>query len=219
MRITCISASNTKSLGEKSASVKVGHTIKSIINQVKPDIEVDVLSLMNYELRPCHLCGKCGSNSICPFDEDFNKIYDVLSQSDRFFFIVPYYSPIPSKLMILFEKINEILYANWLNDPNYASPIQNKPVGIIGHGGMVENDQILDIYHERLITPISNTLRGFQLQVVPYNEQFKYGVPFGLTKEEDLYEVEGKIFPNIDHDWDFIQNRIKPLVLNVLNYN
>jgi multimeric flavodoxin WrbA len=218
MLITCISASNTKLMGENSTSTKVCGLKEDIIRKdYKEGIEVNTVSLVNYNFKSCILCGSCAKTNTCVYDEDFNEIYSKMGKSDGVFFVVPHYSPIPSKLIMIFEKINEIMYAGWINDQNFTSPITQKAVGVIGHGGCPENDEILKYYHDNLIAPVARTLKSLSFNVIGVDEEFKYGAAFGLRDKNCYEKVENSVFPGIIQDWDHIEKRIRPLVKNVID--
>ena len=216
MKITCISASNTKQKGTNSTSTKVCYLAKDLIlTDNEGDIEVEVIPLMDYDITPCILCGDCYKSSKCLYDEDFNELLTKLQDSQAGFIVVPHYSPIPAKLIMVFEKINEILYASWINDSKYQSPLKNMPVGIIGHGGMTETNDSLKYYHDHLITPVATTLKSLSFKIIGLNERFPNGAVFGLKDDSCLRKVEGLVFPEIIQDWPKIEERIKPLIINV----
>lgn len=218
MKIACISASNTKLIGDKSTSTRVCNLIKeTILKDSKENISVEVLPLMDYDIKPCILCGACFKSGSCTQDEEFNRLLSKLLEANGVFLVVPHYSPIPAKLIMVFEKINEILYARWLDDPKYQSPLSNKPVGIIGHGGMAENEKTLRYYHDHLITPVANTLKSLSFNIIKLNESFPNGTAFGLKDNSCLKKVEKSIFPEIIQDWSAIEERIKPLIASVIN--
>lgn len=218
MLITCISTSNTKLVGENSTSTRVCSIIREIIKkEYHESIEVKTIPLVDYNFTPCILCGDCSKSNACIYDEDFNDIYSQMGKSDAVIFVVPHYSPIPSKLIMIFEKINEIMYAGWVNNPNFTSPITQKITGIIGHGGCPENEKILRHYHDNLIGPVARTLKSLSFDIVGVDEKFTEGIAFGL-KDENCYEkVEDSVFPRIIQDWELIENRIRPLVKNVVD--
>lgn len=217
MKITCISASNTKLKGNNSTSTKVCCLIKEILSKDNnKNMTVDIIPLMDYDISPCILCGDCYKSSRCLYDEDFNDVLTGLLDSQAIFIVVPHYSPIPAKLIMIFEKINEILYASWINDSKYQSPLKNMPVGIIGHGGMTETADSLKYYHDHLITPVANTLKSLSFKIIGLNERFPNGAAFGLKDDSCLRKVEGSIFPEIIQDWSTIEERIKPLIKNVV---
>jgi len=155
---------------------------------------------MDYDLKPCMLCGDCSVSGHCPYDEAFNTLYDQILEADGLFIVIPYYSPIPSKLLILFEKTNELFYAKWIHNPTFLSPLNGIPVGIIGHGGMVESPEVLKYYHDHLVSPVANTLKSFSLKLIPCDSKFPNGAVFGLKDDVSQYRVEGKLFPEIRQD-------------------
>ena len=216
MKITCISASNTSYMGKESASTKVCQLIKDKVEKVIPDSkDIQILPLMDYKLMPCDLCGKCSENMTCIHNDGFNQIFEALCQSDGLFLVVPHYSPIPSKLIIIFEKLNEIYYSGYLKDQAFKFPLSQMKVGIIGHGGYPESDQILMHYHDRLVTPVGLTLKSLGLDVIALDDTFKYGVTFGLQDEKCLKQSDSRLFPDIVQDYDAISKRIEPLVLKL----
>jgi multimeric flavodoxin WrbA len=217
MKIICISASNTISQGNSSASVKTCNLIKEIIqNDIQPGTEVEVLPLRDYDIRPCILCGSCNESARCVYDAAFNDLLGKLEAADAVFFVVPHYSPFPAKLIMIFEKINEIVYAGWLNNPEFSSPLRNKPVGIVGHGGMVEDENSLRYYREHLVAPVANTLKSLGFRVIGVNDDSPDGTAFGLKDEGCLKKSNHSIFPDIVQDWTMIEARVKPLIQNVM---
>jgi multimeric flavodoxin WrbA len=217
MKFICISASNTISQGNSSASVKTCNMIQDIIqNDIQPGTEVEVLPLRDYDIKPCVLCGACNENARCVYDAAFNNLLDKLETADAVFFVVPHYSPIPAKLIMIFEKINEIVYAGWLNNPEFSSPLRNKPVGIVGHGGMVEDENSLRYYREHLVAPVANTLKSLGFRVIGVNDDSPDGTAFGLKDKGCLKKSSHSIFPDIVQDWTMIEARIEPLIRNVM---
>jgi multimeric flavodoxin WrbA len=215
-RIVCISASNTYSKGEASTSTKVCKLIERIIIERTSQIEIEIIQLMKMKIKFCLLCGDCFEEGECPFDNDFNQIFQKAKEADAVFLVVPCYTPVPAKLAAVFEKIDENLYGNLLRIPQYRSPFYDKAAAVIGHGGMAESKESLDYYHDRLITPVANALTSFGFNVIGYNDEFPMGVPFGLRDDTCIQPSEDSIFPDILQDWSHIENRIKPLVEKVL---
>lgn len=217
MKIVCVSASNTKNRGANSASTRVCGLISQQIKESLGEVaEVEIIALANYDLKPCHLCGDCSSTQTCLYDQDFNNLYEKLATADALFWVVPHYSPIPSKLIIIFEKINEISYASWTKKPTFQTPFHKKVTAIVGHGGMPESPEVLQYYHDHLVSPVADILRSLSFKIIPMNEQFSKGAVFGLANDHCLKKVEGKIFPDVIQDYEMINTRIQPLVNNVL---
>lgn len=217
MLITCVSASNTKHMGDKSTSIITCNLIKEIVQRdYALNTDVNILPLVDYDLKPCILCGNCYGEKQCIYDDAFNNFLYQFIKSDAIFIVVPHYSPIPAKLLILFEKINEIIYSSWINNPSYTFPLAGKPVGIIGHGGMAENNEVLKYYHDKLISPVANTLKSLSFNIVPHSEQYPNGAPFGLKDSNCIRKSEKMIFPEIVQDLVLIEARIRPLIDNLI---
>ncbi|ERJ12439.1 NAD(P)H-dependent oxidoreductase [Haloplasma contractile] len=220
MNITCISASNTKLMGGNSASTKVCELVKNMITDDcnRTNLSIDVVPLMSYDLRPCDLCGHCGEDSKCIYNDGFNLLFQKIIKSDLIFLVVPFYSVIPSKLTILFEKLNEVLYCNWVNDHQYVPPFKDIPIGIIGHGGMPQGDKVLNYYHEHLISPVARTLKSLSFNVLPHNEEFPNGIAFGLENEHSIkVDIPDNLkLPEIVHNYEMIKDTIQPFVKQVI---
>jgi hypothetical protein len=216
-KLICISASNTRLIGYNSTSVKLGYVIDKIVQKDENNkVEVQVLPLMDYDIKTCILCGLCNRNGRCVYDEEFNRILLRIEEADGIVFIVPHYSPIPSKLIMLFEKLNEIMYSGWLKNPDFKSAWQDMPVSVIGHGGMVETEESLIYYYEQLVTKVADTLRSFSFRVIGVNDQKPNGVCFGLKDDSCLRTREDAVFPDIQQDWEMIEERVEPLIDRLL---
>ena len=203
-------------MGGKSASTLVCHIIEENVKKAYGSyINTETVALMDYDLKPCILCGSCAKNTICVYDDNFNKILNKLVQSDAIFFVVPHYSPIPSKLLMVFEKLNEISYGGYLESKDFVMPTARKPVGIICHGGCEESVEVLNYYYERLVKPIGATLKSLGFDVIGADEQHPYGITFGLKDDSCIVPVNNEIFPEIVHDWNVIEERITPLIKKV----
>ncbi len=209
MNILTISCSNTHHMGENSISYLTAQYMKDLlIKNGYQHEDIKTISLQNYELSSCTFCGACAKTQNCPYDQAFNSIFELINQSNYIFFIVPYYAIVPAKLTMILEKINEMFYASWLDNPNYQPKSSKIRVGIIGHGGMVENNQVLKFYHTNLITPIANTLKGLGFNIIKATDEYPLGIPFGLLKDSDIFKDDQHIFPKILHDEKHIKDRI-----------
>ena len=217
MKIVCISASNTTYMGDNSASTQVCRLIKKYIVSKISDAAVEIIPLMNQKISFCLLCGDCSENGCCPYDQSFNYIYSHLKKANALFFVVPHYSPLPSKLLALFEKIHENLYGNLIRIPQFRSPFENIPALIIGHGDMIESEETLNYYHETIIKPIANTLASFGCEIIGYNDQYPKGLPFGLRDETCIKFTGDSVFPEFIHQWDRLESRITNFVDNMIS--
>jgi multimeric flavodoxin WrbA len=211
MKITCISASNIEVARQNSASTRACALVGELLAEENlPDLEVDILSLIDFDLIPCRMCGGCVKAGSCIHDEAFNAVYDRLKAADALFLVVPHYAPIPSKVMILLEKLEEMAYLGWVQDPTYPLPLSGKPVGVIGHGG--QGSEALRYYKTALLDPVSGALASVGMKVVSAGEDWPNGVTFGI---KSLRKREGSVFVEIEHNWEEVRGKIAPLVRNM----
>jgi multimeric flavodoxin WrbA len=214
MKVICISASNIKHAGDKSTSLIACKTIDAIIkNRLKrKDIIVEIIKLVNAELKPCTGCGDCYGANKCSGDESFNNIYSKIVESDAVFIVSPHYAPIPAKLSILLEKMEQHVFLHWFQDNNYRPAEYKKPVGIIAHGGGSEK-WMLQSYKEMVLATIANALQTIMMDVVGLDENPTNGVVFPV---KEVRKDKNNIFPVQTYDWADIENRLTPLVEKVI---
>ena len=212
-KITCISASNIVGAKANSASTRTCLLIKDKIQHIaKVKTDIEIIRLIDYGLVPCQMCGKCFNDLACVNDEGFNQIHAKMAASDAIFLVCPHYAPIPSKVMVLLEKLEEMVFLRTTNNPDYRFTLFNKPIGIIVHGGQTE--EALPYYKEYLLELIANAMSSIQMRVIGAGDNWKKGVAFGI---QNITKPQGTIFVSIEHDWKLIEDRITPLVENVLN--
>jgi hypothetical protein len=180
-----------------------------LIEKSQGEVEVEILSLVDYHPVPCRVSGKCFFNGECAYDPDFNEIYTRLRHADAIFLVCPHYAPIPSKLVIVLEKLQEMTFLNYSSDPGYSSPLAHKPVGLIGHGGQTE--EALPYYRQALLEPLSNAVSSIGMHVISPDGVDK-GIVFGIKRIESQTD---SIFVKLEHDWDMIRERVTPLVEKV----
>lgn len=213
MIIACISASNIKHAGQNSTSLKTCNLIKEMIKtKIADSADVEVIPLVDYELKPCIGCGMCFDRESCMYDIDFNKIYNMLTKADALFIVSAHYAPIPPKLSMLLEKIDQLAFLKRFNNENYRSPLFKKPVGIIGHGGGTE--EIIKYYKEPVLNSIWNALSyPVEMDIVRTNDNQDNGVTFPV---KSVKKAQNSIFPVQEYDWTDIEQRLNPLVDSVL---
>jgi hypothetical protein len=104
--IACISAANMRHARQRSTSTRACQFIAQILAGRYGDaVTVDIVSLVDHELRPCHESGACFAQRACPSDEAFNALYARLVRADALFVVAPHYAPIPTKLCMLLVRI------------------------------------------------------------------------------------------------------------------
>ena len=213
MRILTISAANMVHAKKESVSLEACLIIEKIIKTrlAGNDMQMENIRLVDTSLSPCIGCGKCFKMNKCWHDDCFNNIYSRIAQTDALFIVSPHYAPIPAKLCMLLEKMEQISFLNRFHDIGYKPAVYKIPVGIIAHGGGT-TETALRSYREMVLDTIANALRTAMMDVVGLDEEWPTGVAFPV--KEVLRDEDG-IFPLQLYDWIDIENRLTPLVLRV----
>jgi len=213
MFVVCISASNMRHAGDESTSLKVCQLIQEMVVKITSNkAEIEIIPLVDYELKPCVGCGECFNKDECINDDDFNRIYNLLRKIDTLFIVSAHYAPIPSKLSMLLEKIEQLAFLKRFNDEAYRSPLFGKPVGIIGHGGGTED--LHKYYQAPVIDSIWNALSyPIEMNIIGVDNEQPRGVTFPV---KNVKQDNKSIFPIQEYDWGDIELRLSPLVNNVI---
>jgi len=214
MRILTIAAANMVHAKKESTSLAACQLIEKIIKTrlAGNDMQIENIRLVDAGLSPCTGCGKCFKMNKCWNDDCFNNIYSRIAQSDALFIVSPHYAPIPAKLCMLLEKMEQISFLNRFHDINYRPIVYKIPIGIIAHGGG-GTDVALRSYKEMALDTIANALGTVMMDVVGLNEEWPTGIAFPV---KEVLRDEDEIFPLQLYDWVDIENRLTPLVLRVI---
>ena len=207
MNAVCISASNIQSSRKSSISYRLCKKVEQALSQI--GITCTIFDLREYNLSPCSGCGKCFDGKRCCRDKDFNTIYSAITCSDSLFIVSPHYAPVPAKLCMLLEKMEEITFLHWWKDPAYQSEVYHLPTGIISHGG--GSDWALPSYKAMVNDTIANALDTIQCKVIPYNAEWNTGI--SLPVQDVIQEKE--IFPVQIYDWKKMDEKIQEYVTYV----
>lgn len=208
MKVLCISASNILHSKENSISQIICSRISEILSE--KEIVCEIVDLRDFRLQPCIGCVKCFEHKRCYNDTDFNTIYEKVIESDAIFFVSPHYAPIPAKLSMILEKMEEITFLHWWKDNEYKSEVYGIPAGIISHGGA--SDWALKSYKAMVNDTIANALDTIQCKTVPYDSEWNTGIslPVQRVLEEEY------IFPIQKYDWDLLTQKLRDYVELVL---
>ncbi len=211
MKVLCISASNIMNKAiEDSTSVK----ICKVILECLPEDQYtgEMVDLRTYQLQPCNGCGKCFGTHRCIFDEAFNSIYEKIIHSNVLFIVSPHYAPIPAKLCMLLEKMEQISFLHWAKDSNYKSEVYGISTGIISHGG--GSDWALSSYKAMVNDTIANALDTIQLKLIPHSQEWNTGISIPVA---NVINNKDDIFPKQEYEWDKIKDKIAEYVSKVVN--
>lgn len=209
MKAVCISASNVFKSGQNSTSYHLCEIISGVLSE--REISCDIIDLREKSLSPCIGCGQCFESKRCRLDMAFNQIYEKLMQADYVFFVSPHYAPIPAKLCMLLEKMEQITFLHWWKDNSYQSEVYHIPTGIISHGG--GSDWALQSYKAMVNDTIANALDTIQMKVVPYDDKWNTGI--SLPVKNVIQETD--IFPVQEYDWDFINSLLREYIEVILH--
>lgn len=211
MKVLCISASNmeNKSLNESTSYKICQSVLKSLSNK---NTQTEIIDLRTCTLSPCTGCGKCYTTHRCRYDKEFNDIYNKIINSKAIFIVSPHYAPIPAKLSMLLEKMEQITFLHWGRDYCYKSEAYDLPAGIISHGGGA--DWALQEYKRMVNDTVANALATIQMKVVPYSSEWNTGISLPVKTVEF---VADDIFPKQEYDWVEINKRIAEYVDFVVN--
>jgi len=183
MRFLCVSASNNFRAGvSETYSYKICKVVLDEAKKCIPDMESEIIELKNFTLNPCRDCMGCIDNKRCATDDAFNHIYEQIIACDVLFIVTPHYAPIPAKLCMLLEKMEEITFYRWEKDTSYKSEVYGIKTAVIAHGGGSGNEvaQAGGVsqkdYKAMVNDPIANALHTIQLKLIPLNEEWNTGI-------------------------------------------
>ncbi len=211
MKYVCVSASNVEAARGSSASLRACQLLGTMVQAEQPDAVVEIVPLLDYEMKSCRMCGKCFDTERCALDPAFNQVFEKMISADGLFVVVPHYAPLPSKVMILLEKMEEMAFLGWSSNPEYRFPLFQKPIGIVAHGGQ-NAPEAIPYYQKMIVVPLAMAFASCQLQVVGAGPNLPRGVAFGI---KEIARRPDSIFVDITHDWDAIQRGMTPLAKNV----
>lgn len=212
MHCVCISASNIQHARETSTSTRACKIATELLGELDPQTTSDVIALSEHELRPCTGCGACYQTGRCALDPVFNALYERVIRADMLFIAAAHYAPIPAKLCMLLEKIEQLTFLPRFHDETRHSPLYHKPAGIIGHCGGTE--ELLKFgYKGQILDTITNALGWpVEMKVTGAGPEWPNGVLFPVAR---VTKDERSPFPVQEYDWEDVRRRIEPLVKNV----
>lgn len=210
MKIICISASNMQHSGIDSVSMTICRKIGDMLRA--EGVSSEIIDLRRYSLSPCTGCGGCFETKRCGHDADFNKIYERLVDADGVFFVSPHYAPVPAKLCMLLEKMEEITFLHWWKDNAYRSELYGKPAGIVSHGGGA--DWALKSYKAMVNDTIANALDTIQFKTVACGGDWSTGISLPVAAVRD----NGGIFPVQSYEWQAVEEKLVEYMSAFLNF-
>jgi len=128
--------------------------IEKIIKHNK-NHNIDIIKMSEIKIEGCIACEKCGSNGKCilPVSKNdmFEYIFSKMKISDIILIITPIYSPYPSRLVALMERLLSISFFGYIIG-KHERPLKNKKVGIICYGNnKIEDEKQLKLLFQKYL--------------------------------------------------------------------
>jgi len=192
LKILCISASNRIDATETNSYLKC----KAVLDEAKKhisDMQSEIIELQNHSLNPCTACSKCKNSKRCATGDSFNQVYEKIIACDVLFIVSPHYAPIPAKLSMLMEKMDQVVSIRSSKDKSYRSESYGITTAIISHGATAVSLDAQKKKSKILNDPIAVGLHGSQLMLMPFDDEWKTGIcvqPFNtIPTEETLLRI------------------------------
>jgi multimeric flavodoxin WrbA len=131
-------------------SLEIENIIKANKNH-----NIDIIKMSEVKIEGCVACEKCGPIGKCVLPESendkFEYIFTKMKLTDVILLITPIYSPYPSRLVALMERILSVsFFGNIIG--KFDRPLKNKKVGIICYGNnKIEDDKQLKLLFQRYL--------------------------------------------------------------------
>lgn len=199
-----LSASNVKKTKKKSQSLVIAMALKDTLKEY--DISAEVIDLRKYELTPCIMCEKCVKSGKCVRGDDYNKLAKKIIKHRNIIIVCPHYAGIPSKIMMLLEKMQEVCYLKACTKQKDAYPLKGAYAAVIAHGGMIENYDAL--YTANIITPLGNALKAVAYDYI--NDTTEEPLCIGVKQYFEKRERQSVCFLK-ENDMKKIRNVVKEL--------
>jgi NAD(P)H-dependent FMN reductase len=133
----------------------LAQVLSNFLSREDSAIAVETILLAEARIAPCQACRECASGKPCKIrNDDFKKILGRLAGADGCVLITPRYSPVPSKVSALLERLTSLSYWPAEVNPSYVRPLRGKPWGLLGF----DSQGTLD---PELVTMLADYLEGF----------------------------------------------------------
>lgn len=196
----CISASNIVKNQKQSTSYYISEIIMEVL--LEKNISCEILDLREFCLLPCTGCDQCCMDKRCGQDAEFNRIYRNLFGADYLFFISPRCAPIPARLSMFLEKMENMVSVHCQKGNTRQPKAEDILAGIISYGDVgceALKKQTSAVLQEKLLNYktmvndiIADALNRMNLRTVPYNSKWNTGIalPIGndFQRRERTYD-------------------------------
>jgi multimeric flavodoxin WrbA len=186
-----LSASNVGPSGSASRSLALARRLAERLGG-RSGGPAEVVDLRGYPIQSCDMCEGCASSGRCVQPDRFNELKARLDAHDSLAVVCPHYAGVPSRLMALLEKLQEMAYlAQCQGKP--ATP--GKAFAVLAHGGMTGGYEAA--YVASLIVPLANAARSLGWTVL--NEGLAEPLVLGVARYHARKDP-GSVCPAKDDD-------------------
>jgi multimeric flavodoxin WrbA len=190
-----LSASNVGPSGAASRSLELARRLAARLGGHcggASDGGVEVADLRDYPIQSCDMCEACAGSDACAQPDRFNALKSRIDAHAVLAVVCPHYAGVPSQLMALLEKLQEMAYlAQCQGKP--ATPA--KAFAVLAHGGMTGGYEAA--YVASLIVPLANAARSLGWTVL--NDAIPEPLVLGVARYHERKDP-GSVCPAKDDD-------------------
>jgi hypothetical protein len=125
-------------------------------------------------------------------NDDFNKIYAEITGHTTIVFVVPHYALVPSKLLAVLEKMDELSYLAYCQ--NRAIDHGGRTVCVIAHGGLTGD--CAETYKNNILDPLCCAFRNLGFRIL--NEKTAVDLCFGTREYLPTKSGRSTCFDKVD---------------------
>lgn len=167
--------------------------IEKRIAQINKSHECDFIRMSELKVEACIACFECsytGKCSLLPSDNDkFEDILYRLKIADVILVITPIYSPYPSRLTALFERLLSVSYFSH-EIGSLERPLKNKMTGIICYGSSkIEDETQLKLLFQKFL------MDDYSFTEVNYNY---------INKHENVNHLYRNVVEYVEHVFNML---------------
>ena len=176
LNLLCISASNRINAIETNSYLKCKLVLDEAGKYIS-DMQSEIIELQKHSLNPCIDCSMCSDSRRCGIEDDFNFIYEKIIACDVLFIVAPHYALIPAKLVMLLERMGQIVSYRRYKDKSYQGETYGIKTAVITHGATAVNEAAQKRKKQNLNDPLaSNLYHCSQFNIIPFNDEWDTGI-------------------------------------------
>ena len=143
----------------------ISQKLKEELIDIYPNSSYDIIWAYDLNIKPCISCGYCDKKGTCYINDDMNKVYSLVEESDLINFVTPiYFGSLTGQLKILIDRFQPFYASKYILDNPRLPENNNKKVSLIVVAGMskkrfFENaKEIIDVFCINLNIPLTGSL-------------------------------------------------------------